>query len=359
MDDAFNFRRFFDLPAHVCRSLCRCRAAILSPDGCQFSASRRSAPRTTSTDRDERDAQARRVPALRSIRQNRCANQRTHTLHVARCLCMDDAFDFRRFFDLPAYVCRSLCPCRAAILSPDGCQFHFPLLQLYYIQNIEARAKVKFIRVNVPQQSDMIKSSVATAVKAVKAVSPDVVPYFLDAAKNLLETNKEEGRSTADLLAMALAKIAGFSEAPKKRSLLTSASGMVTVQVNMGGGNEIRSLSFIWGIIRRYIMEDCDEKVRQTDRQTTDEGSCCGAPRWNGNQSSHSAFRSFNFVFFSFSVCVVGEGHSSDRRSSWRRVRRAAGVRVEDQGDRAAGQARLLQRSRRSARAGPARGRTT
>lgn len=134
--------------------------------------------------------------------------------------------------------------------------------QLYYIQNIEARAKVKFIRVNVPQQSDMIKSSVATAVKAVKAVSPDVVPYFLDAAKNLLETNKEEGRSTADLLAMALAKIAGFSEAPKKRSLLTSASGMVTVQVNMGGGNEIRSLSFIWGIIRRYIMEDCDEKVK-------------------------------------------------------------------------------------------------
>jgi len=159
---------------------------------------------------------------------------------------------------------------------------------------------VKFIRVNVPQQSDMIKSSVATAVKAVKAVSPDVVPYFLDAAKTLLETNKEEGRATADLLAMALAKIAGFSEAPKKRSLLTSASGMVTVQVNMGGGNEIRSLSFIWGIIRRYIMEDCDEKVRQTKtpRRLLSLPAATFPP----------TFRSLCFVSLAFSVCFQVKG---------------------------------------------------
>ena len=177
-----------------------------------------------------------------------------HILHIGRAFV--ETLNFSQFSDLPAHARYTLCTLSA--------HFHFLFLQLYYIQNIEARAKVKFIRVNVPQQSDMIKSSVVTAVKAVKAVSPDVVPYFLDAAKTLLETNKEEGRATADLLAMALAKIAGFSEAPKKRSLLTSASGMVTVQVNMGGGNEIRSLSFIWGIIRRYIMEDCDEKVRRT-----------------------------------------------------------------------------------------------
>ena len=176
-----------------------------------------------------------------------------------------------------------------------SCLSQFIFLQLYYIQNIEARAKVKFIRVNVPQQSDMIKSSVATAVKAVKAVSPDVVPYFLDAAKTLLETNKEEGRATADLLAMALAKIAGFSEAPKKRSLLTSASGMVTVQVNMGGGNEIRSLSFIWGIIRRYIMEDCDEKVRQT--KTPRRLLCLPAATFHPRHFAHSVSFLSLFLF--------------------------------------------------------------
>jgi len=134
--------------------------------------------------------------------------------------------------------------------------------QLYYIQNIEQRARVKFQRVPVPQQSDMIKSSVNAAVKAVQAVSAEVVPFFLEHAKTLLSDSKAEGRSSAEVLAMALAKIAGFTEAPKKRSLLTSATGMVTVQVQMSGGQEIRSLSFIWSLIRRYITEDCDDKVK-------------------------------------------------------------------------------------------------
>ena len=114
----------------------------------------------------------------------------------------------------------------------------------------------------MPQQSDMIKSSVATAIKAVQSVSAEVVPFFLQQAKTLLADSKADGRSSAELLAMALAKIAGFTEAPKKRSLLTSANGMTTVQVTMGGGNEIRSLSFIWSLIRRYIVEDCDDKVK-------------------------------------------------------------------------------------------------
>lgn len=134
--------------------------------------------------------------------------------------------------------------------------------QLYYIQNIETRAKVKFIRVNAPQQTDMIKSSVNTAVKAVQAVSTEVVPFFLDAAKTLLKDGKDAERSSAEVLAQALAKIAGFTEAPKKRSLLTSAAGMVTVCVMLNGGQEIRSLSFIWGLIRRHIMEDADEHVK-------------------------------------------------------------------------------------------------
>jgi ATP-dependent RNA helicase DDX21 len=134
--------------------------------------------------------------------------------------------------------------------------------QLYYIQNIETRAKVKMVRAPVPQQSDMIKSSVTQAVNAVLAVKADVIPFFLDAARELLEKAKADGRTKEDLLAQALAKIAGFTEAPKKRSLLTSAAGMVTGQVTLSGGGEIRSLSFIWQLIRRYIAEDCDEKVK-------------------------------------------------------------------------------------------------
>jgi ATP-dependent RNA helicase DDX21 len=149
------------------------------------------------------------------------------------------------------------------------CITFFTPKQLYYIQNIETRAKVKLVRVPVPQQSDMIKSSVQQAVKAVCAVSNDVVPFFLDAARALLaeaEGAAADGEApeaaSEKVLARALAKIAGFTEAPKSRSLLTSASGMVTAQVTLSGGGEIRSLSFIWQLIRRYISEDCDEKVK-------------------------------------------------------------------------------------------------
>lgn len=133
--------------------------------------------------------------------------------------------------------------------------------QYYYIQNIEQRARVKLERLPVPQQTDMVRSSVGGATAAVRAVSEDVVPFFIDAARELLAEFEEKGQSSAELLAMALAKVAGFSEAPKKRSLLTSASGMVTAQVTMAGG-EIRSLSYIWQLIRRYIDEDCDDKVK-------------------------------------------------------------------------------------------------
>lgn len=134
--------------------------------------------------------------------------------------------------------------------------------QLYYIQNIETRAKVKMVRAPVPQQSDMIKSSVTQAVNAINAVKPDVISFFLEAARGLLTQAKADGKTKEDVLAQALAKIAGFTEAPKKRSLLTSAAGMVTGQVTLSGGGEIRSLSFIWQLIRRYIAEDCDEKVK-------------------------------------------------------------------------------------------------
>lgn len=133
--------------------------------------------------------------------------------------------------------------------------------QYYYIQNIEQRARVKLERLPVPQQTDMVRSSVGGAMTALRAVSEEVVPFFLDAARELLAEAEEKGQSSAELLAMALAKVAGFSEAPKKRSLLTSASGMVTAQVTMQGG-EIRSLSYIWQLIRRYISEECDDKVK-------------------------------------------------------------------------------------------------
>jgi len=150
--------------------------------------------------------------------------------------------------------------------------------QLYYIQNIETRAKVKFQRVPIPQATDMIKRSVEPTVEAVQAVSSKMVPYFLESAQRMLKDGEESGKDAATILAAALAKVAGYSEAPKQRSLLTSATGMITCCVRMQQ-TEVRSLSFVWGLIRRYLVEDgADEKVKGMRMLRDRTGACFDVP---------------------------------------------------------------------------------
>ena len=122
------------------------------------------------------------------------------------------------------------------------------------VSRIEKQAGIKFEHVSAPQPNDIAKAIGMEAAEKITQVCDTVVPAFLAAAKELLESS---GVSAEVLLAKALAKTAvsfllnhfllsqrrecikelfilqGFTEI-KKRSLLTSMENHVTLHLEAG-----------------------------------------------------------------------------------------------------------------------------
>ncbi|CAN8251916.1 unnamed protein product [Cochlearia groenlandica] len=118
------------------------------------------------------------------------------------------------------------------------------------ISRIEQQAGIKFEHVSAPQPNDIARTVGKEAAEKITQVSDSVVPAFLAAAKDLLETS---GLSAETLLAKALAKTAGFTEI-KKRSILTSMENHVTLFIEVG--RTIHSPSYVFGILRRFLPEE-------------------------------------------------------------------------------------------------------
>jgi ATP-dependent RNA helicase DDX21 len=118
------------------------------------------------------------------------------------------------------------------------------------VARIERESGVKFEHISAPQPMDIAKASGAQAAEAVIHVSDSVIPAFKAAAEELLSTS---GLSATDLLAKALAKAVGYTDI-KSRSLLSSMDNHVTVLLE--AGNPIYSLSFVFGVLKRFLPED-------------------------------------------------------------------------------------------------------
>ncbi|ESQ31709.1 hypothetical protein EUTSA_v10003756mg [Eutrema salsugineum] len=118
------------------------------------------------------------------------------------------------------------------------------------ISKIEKEAGIKFERISAPQPSDIAKAVGMEAAEKITQVCDSVVPAFMAAAKELLETS---GLSAEVLLAKALAKTAGFTEI-KKRSVLTSMENSVTLLLE--AGRPMYSPSAAFTTLRRFLPED-------------------------------------------------------------------------------------------------------
>ncbi|MBA0559335.1 hypothetical protein Golax_013237 [Gossypium laxum] len=124
------------------------------------------------------------------------------------------------------------------------------------VSKIERESGVKFEHISAPQPVDIAKSAGVEAAKIITQVSDSVIPAFKDVAQELLETS---GLSAQDLLAKALAKAAGYSEI-KSRSLLTSMENHVTLLLE--AGKPIYTLSFIFGVLKRFLPEEKVQSVQ-------------------------------------------------------------------------------------------------
>ncbi|KAL0718327.1 hypothetical protein Bca4012_067649 [Brassica carinata] len=118
------------------------------------------------------------------------------------------------------------------------------------VSRIEKQAGIKFEHVSAPQPNDIARAVGMEAAEKITQVCDSVVPAFMAAAKELLESS---GVSAEVLLAKALAKAAGFTEI-KKRSLLTSMENHVTLLFE--AGKPIYTPSFVFGALKRILPED-------------------------------------------------------------------------------------------------------
>jgi ATP-dependent RNA helicase DDX21 len=87
--------------------------------------------------------------------------------------------------------------------------------QVRTMRLIERDVGCKFTRISPPRVEDVLKASGESATEVIKRVHPEVAQVFMPTAEELL---KDQGPSA---FAAALAHLAGFTQLPASRSLIT------------------------------------------------------------------------------------------------------------------------------------------
>lgn len=124
------------------------------------------------------------------------------------------------------------------------------------VPNIERKGGFKFIRIGPPQPAEMAKAAGKIAGEQIRKVHKGAAKLFMDVARDLLEgedSDSEEGRDPVEVLAMAIAKLAGHGEL-RQRSLLTSHSGQTTLLFT-ANGVDIRTPTYVWNFLRQRMDE--------------------------------------------------------------------------------------------------------
>eukprot|EP00826_Nyctotherus_ovalis_P064932 TRINITY_DN9534_c0_g2_i7.p1 TRINITY_DN9534_c0_g2~~TRINITY_DN9534_c0_g2_i7.p1 ORF type:complete len:700 (+),score=174.35 TRINITY_DN9534_c0_g2_i7:230-2329(+) len=124
------------------------------------------------------------------------------------------------------------------------------------LNNIEKTAGIAFTKIGAPQPDDIIRASSRFIVEGLKKVKDDALPLFEETAELLVS---EFGERKALLL--TLAYISGNLNKIKKRSLLSGTEDFVTYQLETE--NEFRTVSYVWGILRRLMDPLEAEQIRQ------------------------------------------------------------------------------------------------
>ncbi|XP_038686213.1 DEAD-box ATP-dependent RNA helicase 7-like isoform X1 [Tripterygium wilfordii] len=155
--------------------------------------------------------------------------------------------------DVEAYIHRSGRTGRAgntgvAVMLYDSRRHNF--------SKIERESGVKFEHVSAPQPADIAKAVGEAAAESITQISDSVVPAFMSAAEDLLNTS---GLSAVEILAKALAKAAGYTDI-KSRSLLTSMENHITLLLE--AGKPIYTPSFAYGVLRRFLPEEKVESIK-------------------------------------------------------------------------------------------------
>ncbi|CAN6466466.1 unnamed protein product [Victoria cruziana] len=143
----------------------------------------------------------------------------------------------------------------------------------YMIPQIERIAGVKFERISAPQPADIAKATGSAAAETVSDISDSVIPVFRTSAEELL---KGSGLSAVEIVAKALAKIAGYTEI-KNRSLLTCQDDYVTMLLQ--AGRSMYTHTYAYGILRRFLPEEKVAGFRGLSLTADGQGAVFDVPK--------------------------------------------------------------------------------
>lgn len=103
------------------------------------------------------------------------------------------------------------------------------------IQKIEDQAGIKFKRIGIPQAEDIIKASSKGILKNLQDVNEEVVPFFQDLARILIDQQDGDAERA---LQIALAYCSGhYKQALTSKSLLTGEENKTTIQMTVFSGH--------------------------------------------------------------------------------------------------------------------------
>ena len=126
------------------------------------------------------------------------------------------------------------------------------------VTNIEQRAGIVFQKIGVPQPEDVIKASSRDTIKNLDQVNPEILYLFEEAADKLIVNCDGDPRKA---LQTTLAYLSGhYKQELHARSLLTGQENFITVEFKFD--QRFQTISFVWGVLRKYLTQDIVDQVR-------------------------------------------------------------------------------------------------
>lgn len=118
----------------------------------------------------------------------------------------------------------------------------------YLLQIIKKRTGVNFEIMAAPLPEDIIKATTEDAFRQIDTVNPQVLPYFMQSAKELIEKHGAE-----NAVAAALAFVSGYHQGIPTRSLLSGVENLTTLYFRLA--YEIQNPGYVRNIVKREFPD--------------------------------------------------------------------------------------------------------
>jgi len=127
---------------------------------------------------------------------------------------------------------------------------------MWAMNAVQRKLGKPFETISAPQPADIMAAAAKRVVSQLEAIQDDLLPYFEEAAQQLIKS-----RGAEKALCAALAQISGFDKPPPPTSLLSNSAGFMTFELKTQ--TAMRAKGFAWSALRGGgIAEDAVESIK-------------------------------------------------------------------------------------------------